>query len=60
MRALYKPQKVKGCPNDLNHEKTTQKSWKYNSDSWQDEIRVVIEYTRCRVKNKVQTYQFKD
>ena len=31
MRALYRPQKVKGRPSDLTLEKTTQKSWKYNS-----------------------------
>ena len=33
MEALYRPKKCKGRPSDLTHEKTTQKSWKYNSDS---------------------------
>ena len=32
MGALYGPQKVKGYLSDLTHEKTTQKSSKYNSD----------------------------
>ena len=33
MRALYRPQKVKGRPSDFTLEKIIQKSCKYNSDS---------------------------